>query len=50
LIFGAPPAAAAALAAAIHGYAAVALNVWFFGASMIAQVALVTRARAAAGK
>lgn len=30
------------LAAAVHGYAAAALNVWFFGLSMVAQVAFLT--------
>jgi len=31
------------LALCIHGYAALALNVWFFGAAMLAHLALVTR-------
>lgn len=35
--------AATALAAGIHGFAAVSNNVWFFGASMIAEIALLTR-------
>ena len=34
-----PKRAAIALAVALHGFAALSLNVWFFGASMIAQVA-----------
>ncbi len=36
------------LAVCIHGYAALALNVWFFGVAMIAHLALVTRMPAAA--
>jgi hypothetical protein len=38
---GRPAAAAIALAAAIHAWGALATNVWFFGASMFAQVTLI---------
>ncbi len=37
---------AIALALGIHGFAALAVNVWFFGASMIAQVVLLFPQRA----
>lgn len=38
---GRPAAAILALAAGIHAYGALGTNVWFFGASMVAQVALL---------
>jgi hypothetical protein len=36
-----PRRLALALALALHGYAALALNVWFFGASMVAMIAFL---------
>jgi len=51
LAFRGPRRAAIALCVALHGYAALALNVWFFGPSMVAMVAFLlpgaseTRAR-----
>jgi hypothetical protein len=41
LVLRAPKRLVVAVAIALHGFAAVALNVWFFGASMIAQLALL---------
>jgi hypothetical protein len=38
---GRPAAAILVLAAGIHAYGALGTNVWFFGASMVAQVALL---------
>ncbi len=40
LVAGRPAAAIAGLAVAIHTFGALAMNVWFFGASMVAQVVL----------
>jgi hypothetical protein len=45
LAFEAPRWMTVALAASMHGFAAVALNVWFFGATMVAQVCFVTAPR-----
>jgi hypothetical protein len=42
---GRPRAAILALAAGIHGFAALAMNVWFFGASMILQVVSIVPRR-----
>jgi len=39
LVIRAPRRVVVGLAAALHGFAAFSLNVWFFGASMIAQLA-----------
>lgn len=41
LLFRAPRRWALALAVAVHGFAALTVNVWFFGASMIAKVAFL---------
>jgi hypothetical protein len=41
LAFRAPKRPTVALAVALHGFAALALNVWFFGASMVAQAAFL---------
>ena len=38
-----PRWAAVTLALALHGFSALDVNVWFFGAAMLAHLALVTR-------
>jgi hypothetical protein len=49
VLAGRPAAAILVLAAGIHLFGALATNVWFFGASMVAQVALLHRRRRAPG-
>lgn len=47
LAVGAPRRLTLPLAVGIHAFGALAMNVWFFGASMVAQVAFVCGAEAA---